>query len=100
VLNGIGGRTIAEAQENMSYTEFLAWCRYRNKYGSLHLGMRVDRAFARVAAFFGNVFSSKKDLKPEDFSPMDKTIMEAKAVEDGSVDQVFSLLKNVARSKG
>ena len=30
-MNGIGGRTIAEAQENMTYPEFLVWVKFRQK---------------------------------------------------------------------
>lgn len=40
VMNGIGGRTIAEAQQNMTYPEFMVWMKFRAKRGSLHQGMR------------------------------------------------------------
>jgi hypothetical protein len=82
----------------MSYTEFVSWCRYRNKYGGLHIGMRIDRAFGRVAAFFGNAFSTNKDLQPDDFSPMDKAIKESAEAEQGSIHEVFAMLKHTARS--
>jgi len=42
VLNGIGGRTIAEAKERMSHVEFLDWIAYRNKHGSLNLAKHVE----------------------------------------------------------
>ena len=37
VLCGIGGRTIAEAQQRLSYTEFFAWVRYRRKQSRARL---------------------------------------------------------------
>lgn len=41
-MNGIGGRTIAEAQERMSLREFQVWVKYRNKYGQLNVMMRTE----------------------------------------------------------
>lgn len=49
MLAGIGGRTIAEAKANLSYQEYLAWCKYRELYGPLHVAARVDHAAATVA---------------------------------------------------
>ena len=78
VLNGIGGTTIAEAQENISWEEFQQWAAYRAKRGSLNTGYRVEVAVARLCALFIN---SKKgpDTPPfhiEDFAPhMDERII-------------------------
>jgi len=66
VLNGIGGRTIAEAQESISYPEFLQWMAYRQKRGSLNTGMRVERAGALVATLLANK-DRKKDSQPVSF---------------------------------
>lgn len=49
VLNGVGGRTIAEAKERMTYQEALAWGRYIDRYGSLHTGRRLEAGSALVA---------------------------------------------------
>ncbi len=49
VLNGIGGRTIVEAKERMTYHEALAWGRYIDRYGSLHTGRRLEAGSAMVA---------------------------------------------------
>ncbi|NWA25512.1 hypothetical protein HX866_11455 [Pseudomonas gingeri] len=68
-MNGIGGRTVAEAQENISYPEFMLWCKYRGKRGSLNLGMRVEVASARLAALYANMKAGKPDFRIEDFSP-------------------------------
>lgn len=51
---GIGGRTIAEAQQRLSYTEFLQWVAFRRKRGSLHWGMRSERDAAMLATLYAN----------------------------------------------
>jgi len=70
-MHGIGGRTIVEAQQNLSYREFLKWCRFRAKRGSLHLGMRVDRASALLAAIYRNSHSKEGGYKIHDFAPFE-----------------------------
>lgn len=46
VLAGIGGRTIEEAQRNVSWEEFSRWVAYRNKYGSLSVARRIEKSLA------------------------------------------------------
>lgn len=70
-MNGIGGRTIAEAQENMSINEFALWCKFRGKRGSLNTGLRVEESIARFQAFWANC-KTKEGAEPmykEDFAP-------------------------------
>ena len=73
----------------MSWEEFLSWCAYRDKYGSLHEGMRLDRAVGRAAAFFGNMMAGKKQLVPEDFSPFDRRIRDNMTI-DEQIDEALS----------
>lgn len=79
MLNGIGGTTIAEAQSNMSWPEFLAWAQYREKRGSLNTGMRVETAIARLCALYVNMHRSASTDPPyhiEDFAPhMDERVI-------------------------
>ncbi|MNV52761.1 hypothetical protein D3C71_1448700 [compost metagenome] len=49
MLNGVGGRTIAEAKECISDVEYHAWLQYRRRHGSLNVGLRVETAAALVA---------------------------------------------------
>ncbi|HHQ2782015.1 TPA: phage tail assembly protein T [Pseudomonas aeruginosa] len=65
---GIGGRTIAEAKSRLSYREFMSWCRFRDKRGSLHLGMRIERGTALLSALYANAHS-KEPYKIYDFMP-------------------------------
>lgn len=49
VLCGIGGKTIAEAQDQLSYEEYIKWLWYRQKFGPLDTFTRQDRGFALIA---------------------------------------------------
>ncbi|MNN80816.1 hypothetical protein D3C81_1975780 [compost metagenome] len=70
MLCGIGGRTVAEAQQRLSYPEFLSWQKYRAKRGTLHLGMRVERGAALLAALYANAHGKRgQKFKLEDFMP-------------------------------
>ncbi|MOA57370.1 hypothetical protein D3C78_1815340 [compost metagenome] len=68
MLCGIGGRTVAEAQQRLSYPEFLSWQKYRVKRGSLHLGMRVERGSALLATLYANAHG-KRPYKIHEFMP-------------------------------
>ena len=70
-MNGIGGRTIAEAQERMTYSEFVVWMKFRAKRGPLHLGMRVEMALAQFQALYVNSKTAKDAprLYQQDFAP-------------------------------
>lgn len=57
MLHGIGGRTIAEAKERLSYDEALDWFAYIRKRGSLNWGMRLEGGFALIANFIANKVS-------------------------------------------
>ncbi|MBK3872133.1 hypothetical protein GFL01_10095 [Pseudomonas stutzeri] len=70
-MSGVGGRTIAEARERISYPEFLSWLKYRAKRGSLNVGMRVERGTALLASLYVNAHRGK-DTQPAqmwDFAP-------------------------------
>lgn len=69
MLNGIGGRTIAEAQERLSYPEYLTWLKYRRKRGSLNTGLRVERGAALLASLYANAHSKDGGYKLHDFAP-------------------------------
>tara|TARA_Y100000815_G_scaffold274502_1_gene308823 strand:- start:12736 stop:13008 length:273 start_codon:yes stop_codon:yes gene_type:complete len=69
VMNGIGGRTIAEAQANLSHSEFLTWMKYRQKRGSLNLGMRIERGSALLATLYANSKSKNGGYQLHDFAP-------------------------------
>jgi len=74
-MNGIGGRTIAEAQERMSFTEYQTWLLYRQKYGGLNPMIRTEWGAALVSSVIANINRDKKTpaFSVEDFSPHSKT---------------------------
>lgn len=93
MLNGVGGRTVAEAKASVSYAEFLEWCKFRSMYGSLHIGMRVDRAVSRAMAAHFNTMSKGKKFKPLEFSPFD---VAKEKVDVDDPEAMFNALKDIA----
>jgi hypothetical protein len=67
VLNGVGGRTVAEAKERLSYAEYLDWCEYIRLRGSLHVGMRLEVGFALIAMVINRAIGGTANV--HDFTP-------------------------------
>lgn len=67
-MNGIGGRTIAEAQQNMSLVEARQWAQYRLRHGGLNTAERVEQAAALICATAAQLATGKKHLV-KDFIP-------------------------------
>lgn len=65
MLNGVGGCTIAEAKERLTYEEAMQWARYRAKRGSFNIGRRIECSSALVAYMIGNSVGWK--VKMEQF---------------------------------
>ncbi|MGO3214765.1 MAG: phage tail assembly protein T [Halomonas sp.] len=67
----MGGQTIAEAQERISYPEYLSWLAYRKKRGSLHIGMRIEHAAALIVTQQANMNRKQgvAAFKTNDFMP-------------------------------
>lgn len=73
MLSGVGGRSIEEAKEALSYGEALAWFEYRKKHGPLHALPRIEWALAQVAHMVASAGGLKKkgggDFQLDDFLP-------------------------------
>lgn len=67
MLHGIGGRTIAEAKERLTYREALDWIAYLRKRGTLHTGMRLEAGFALLASLIVQTNGGKARM--QDFMP-------------------------------
>lgn len=67
MLNGVGGRTVAEAKERLSYAEALDWSEYLRKRGSLNVGLRLEAGFALIAATINNALGGH--ATPADYMP-------------------------------
>lgn len=74
VLNGIGGTTIAAAKEALSCDELDIWRQYRQRHGSLNLGLRIEQG-AALTAYCAN--GRQGDLA--DYMPARHTAAEADA---------------------
>ena len=67
MLAGVGGRTVAEAKERLSFDEARAWSAYMERRGSLHVGMRLEYGFALLATIVNRALGGKANLR--DFMP-------------------------------
>lgn len=86
---------MAEAKANITYVEFIQWCQFRARYGSFHIGMRIDRAAARVGSLLANIKAGKNIWTEQDLSPFDAVIAEADKPEL-TLESAFAALKKVA----
>lgn len=53
---GIGGRTVAEAKQRMTYAELVDWLTYKQMRGSLFVGNRLESGFALLASMISRAF--------------------------------------------
>jgi hypothetical protein len=83
VLAGVGGCTVAEAKERLTYEEALAWSAYMRKRGSLNVGMRLEHGFALLAAMINNALGGRAELR--DFMPHAEP-------KQGTIEDVMTLL--------
>lgn len=63
MLSGVGGKTIAEAKQRLSYHEALQWFAYLKKYGTPN--RHLHHGFALVATMINNALGG--DAKVPDF---------------------------------
>lgn len=68
MLNGVGGKTISEAINNLSFAELTFWRQYRAKRGSFNVGLRVEFA-AALLAYLYCTSHSKTPYKMHEFAP-------------------------------
>ena len=70
-MNGIGGRTIAEAQERISVGEYQTWLKFRNRTGGLNPLLRAEWGAALISSVLANVNKSLKTppFRVSDFAP-------------------------------
>ncbi|MGY2429620.1 hypothetical protein [Pseudomonas tolaasii] len=68
MLNGVGGRTIAEAKRNMTMVEARQWADYIRRHGGLNVAERVEQAAALICTtacqLMGNKKTTVKDFIP------------------------------------
>lgn len=90
MLNGVGGRTIAEAKERISYDEYQDWVEYAKRRGGFNLGMRIEACSAMIAVQVNNGNGGK--AKMADFMPhKDEPV--------ASLEDMFSMIKVSSKSR-
>lgn len=94
MLCGIGGKTIAEAKRNLSYSEVMDWLAYRSKRGTLNIGRRVEVAAALISMTINRVHGGKAKLN--DFTPHETG--EDESI-DGTINDVMKIFKAVPNNK-
>ena len=67
VLHGVGGATIEQAKQQMTYAEFQDWVKFRNMRGSLFTGNRLESGFALMAYMISRATGNKHEIV--DFMP-------------------------------
>jgi hypothetical protein len=63
----VGGHTVAEAKERMSYAEAVSWAAYMRKRGPVNVLKRLDHGFAMIATMINRFGGGKAE--PIDFLP-------------------------------
>lgn len=69
-MNGVGGRTIAEAKLSMTNAEVSQWAAFINKRGSLFTGRRIEQAIGALMALYAqNHVKEGVEISPYDYMP-------------------------------
>lgn len=71
-MAGVGGKTIHEAKQNISYAEAQDWAAYIEKRGPLNLSRHLERGFALLATRLA-VANGYKNVSMYDFMPYSDT---------------------------
>lgn len=76
MLNGIGGRTVAEAKASMSMSEAMRWVEYVRRRGGLNINRRLEVGLAQVQLLMcrmaGDSKSSLDDFMPHEIDRDEK----------------------------
>lgn len=67
-MHGIGGRTIVEAQQNLTFIEARQWAQYIQRHGGLNIAERVEQSAALICATGAQLMGNKK-ITVADFIP-------------------------------
>ena len=68
MLHGVGGRTIAEAQQTLSMVEARQWAAYIKRHGGLNVAERVEQSAALICSTAAQLMGNKRS-KITDFIP-------------------------------
>ncbi|KTT57394.1 hypothetical protein NS337_00675 [Pseudomonas oryzihabitans] len=81
MLHGIGGRTILEAKNRLTYAEAMDWYVYLRRRGSLNLGNRLEHGFAMLATVLTRIHGGEVEM--EAFMPYESALAQAEEDANG-----------------
>lgn len=68
MMHGVGGHTIADAQQNLSMVEARQWADYIRRRGGLNVAERVEQSAALICSTAAQLMGNKNS-KVADFIP-------------------------------
>lgn len=68
MMHGVGGNTIADAQQNLSMVEARQWADYIRRRGGLNVAERVEQSAALICSTAAQLMGNKNS-KVADFIP-------------------------------
>lgn len=89
VLHGIGGASVEQAKKNLSAEEYLQWCGYIERRGSLDWGVKLEVGFAMIALIISRA-TGNKDSRLEDFMPNYQA-------PEGTIEDVMGILSGAIK---
>jgi len=81
VLHGIGGRTVLETKNRLTYAEAMDWYVYLRRRGSLNLGNRLEHGFAMLATVLTRIHGGEVEM--EAFMPYESALAQAEEDANG-----------------
>jgi hypothetical protein len=93
VAGGVGGWTVSEAKERLTYAEAMQWHTYLERRGTLNLGLRIEEGFALLAMMINRALGGRANMST--FMPHFGPIQQASA-EPISAEDALQLLTQLA----
>ncbi|MCE8052275.1 hypothetical protein HOP61_13270 [Halomonas daqingensis] len=99
MLAGVGGKTIAEAKENLTTEEYYQWCEYRAITGPLVGSTRIEHHLAQLALIQARI-GGDKNSKLVDFMLYEAdwdSVGQPQEIVATNPTEVFALLQSIAK---
>jgi hypothetical protein len=94
VAGGVGGWTVSEAKERLTYAEAMQWHTYLERRGTLNLGLRIEEGFALLAMMINRALGGRANMSA--FMPHFGPMQAPASSEPISADEALQLLTQLA----
>lgn len=88
MLSGVGGNTVEEAKQRLTYAEALKWFAYVRKHGTPN--QHLHQGFAMIAAIVTQALGGKAEMK--DFMLRTEQPVTTEDEDEATIEDVFKLL--------